>query len=188
MTPFVKIKKYPMFGFWDCLSKFVVGFAMPCIKSIITGHFKMFFRYVLYKQGNKVHYRNGFFHIGVVFVFVVMKGYVFAIIGINAGGGNNRAAKVTADVFYNSVGVTEIWFCIDIKPIFIFFVNGSFCFFERRTNTHFRFIEKSGLKSFAKIGIVKVFNNSPKAVIGEATLCKETMDVRIPFKRSAESM
>ena len=148
----------------------------------------MFFRYVLYKQGNKVHYRNRFFHIGVVFVFVVMKGYVFAIIGINAGGGNNRAAKVTADVFYNGVGVTEIWFCIDIKPIFVFFVNGSFRFFERRPDTHFQFIEKSGLESFAKIGIVKVLNNSPKAVVGEATLSKETMDVWIPFKRSAEGM
>ena len=148
----------------------------------------MFFRYVLYKQGNKVHYRNSFFHIGIVFVFIVMEGHIFPIIGINARGGNNGATKVTAYVFCNSVGVTEIWFCIDIKAIFIFFVNGSFRFFERRTDTHLEFIEKSGLESFAKISIVKVFNNSPKAVIGETAFCKETMNVRIPFKRSAEGM
>ena len=53
---------------------------------------------------------------------IVVKSYRFTIIGINARGGNNGAAKVTADVFYNSVGVTEVWFCIDIKPIFVFFL------------------------------------------------------------------
>ena len=98
----------------------------------------MFFRYVLDEQGNKVHYRNCFFHIGIVFVFIVMEGYVFTIIGINAGGGNNGATKVTADVFYNGVGVTEIWFCIDIKPIFVFFVNGSFRFDPIRTSSSLR--------------------------------------------------
>ena len=161
---------------------------MPCIKSIITGHFKMFFRYVLYKQGNKVHYRNGFFHIGVVFVFVVMKGYVFAIIGINARGGNDRSSEISANIFHNHGRLAFVRFCINVKTVPVITVNGSFHFFERRTNTPLQFIEKSGLKSFAKIGIVKVFNNSPKAVIGEATFCKETMDVRIPFKRSAEGM
>lgn len=161
---------------------------MSCIESVITCHLEMLFRYVLNKQGNKVHYRNRFFHVGIVFVLIVVEGHVFPIIGINAGSGNNRTSEVTADVFYNSVDVTEIWFCIDIKTIFIFFVNGSFCFLERRTDTSFQLIQKSSLESFAKIGIVKVLNNSPEAVIGEAALCKKTMDVRIPFKRSAEGM
>ncbi len=148
-----------MFEFRNCPAELFVRFAVSCVESIITCHFEVFFRYVLDEQGNKVHYRNCFLHIGIVFVFIVMEGHVFLIIGINARGGNNGATKVTADVFYNSVGVTEIWFCIDIKPVFIFFVNGSLRFFERRTNTHFQFIEKRGLESFTKIGIVKVFNN-----------------------------
>lgn len=70
----------------------------------------MFFRYVLDKQGNKVHYRNRFLHVGIILVFVVVEGHVFPIIGINSRGGNNGAAKITADVFYNSVNITEISF------------------------------------------------------------------------------
>ena len=148
----------------------------------------MFFRYVLDKQGNKVHYRNRFFYVRIIFVFIIVEGHVFPIIGINSRSGNNRATKVTADVFYNSVSITEIWFSIHIKTIFIFFVDGSFAFFEGRTDTQFQLIEKSGLKSFTKIGVIKVLNNSPEAVIGEAALGKETMDVWIPFQRSAKSM
>ena len=129
-----------MLGFRDCPAELLVRFAVPCIEPIITCHFEMFFRYVLNKQGNKVHYRNCFFHIGVIFVLIVMEGHVFPIIGINTGSGDNRAAEVTADVFYNSVGVTEVWFCIDIKTVFIFSVNGSFRFSERRTDTSFQLI------------------------------------------------
>lgn len=148
----------------------------------------MFFGYVLDEQGNKVHYGNCFFHIGIVFVFIVVEGHVFPIIGINAGSGNNGTAEVTADVFYNSVRVTEIWFCIDIKTVFIFFVYGSLCLFERRTDTLFQLIQKCSLESLAKIGIVKVLNNPPEAVIRESTLGKEAMNVGIPFQRSAEGM
>ena len=42
------------------------------------------FRYMLYEQGNEVHDRNRFFHIGIIFVFIVVEGDVLTIIGINA--------------------------------------------------------------------------------------------------------
>lgn len=113
---------------------------MPCIESVITSHLEIFFRYVLDEQGNKVHDRNRFFHVRIIFVFNVVEGDVFPIIGIDARGGNNRPAEITADVFYNRVRVTEIWFCIDIKTVFIFSVNGSFCFFEGRPDTLFQCI------------------------------------------------
>ena len=148
----------------------------------------MFFRYVLDKQGDKVHYRDRFFDVGIVFVFIVVEGHIFPVIGIDAGGGNNRAAEITADVFYNSVSVTEIWFCIDIKTIFIFFVNSSFRFFERRTDTFFKFIQKCSLEGFTEIGVIKMLNNFPEAVIGESAFGKKTMDMGIPFQRSAEGM
>lgn len=82
----------------------------------------------------------------------------------------------------------EIGFGIDIEAIFVFFVNGSFYFFERRTDTCFEFIEEGGLESFTKKGVVKVLNDSPEAVIGEAALGKKTMDMWIPFERPAEGM
>ncbi len=100
----------------------------------------MLFGYMLDKQGDKVQYRERFFHIGIVFVLIVVEGHVITIIGINAGSGNDRTAEITADIFYNSIRVAEIWFGIDIETIFIFFVNGSFCFFERRTDTVFQSI------------------------------------------------
>lgn len=71
---------------------------------------------------------------------VVVEGDVIPIMGINAGGGNNRPAEVTADVFYNSASVAEIWFCIDIKTVFIFSVNGGFRLFEGSPDALFQFI------------------------------------------------
>ncbi len=162
--------------------------AVPCMESVITSHFEMFFRYVPDKQENKVHYRNRFFDAGAVFVLIVVEGHIFAIIGISTGGGNNRAAKITADVSYNSASVTGIWFCIDIETIFIFFVNGSLCFFERRTDTVFRFIQKGSLESFAKTGVIKVLDSSPEAVTGGSAFGKKTMDMGIPFRRPAKGM
>ena len=47
---------------------------------------------------------------------------------------------------------------------------------------------KSSLESFAEIGVVKVFNNSPEAVIGETTLGKKTMDMWISLQGSAKGM
>lgn len=62
-----------MLGFRDCPVEFLVRFAMPFIESVIACHLEMFFRYMLDKEGNKVHYRKRFFHIGIVFVFIIVK-------------------------------------------------------------------------------------------------------------------
>ncbi len=177
-----------MSGSGDCPAEIFIRFTVPCIETVITGHFEMLFRYMLDKQGNKVHGRERFFHVGIVFVFIVVEGHIFPIIGIDAGGSNNRAAEITADVFYNRVSVAEIWFGIDIETIFIFFVNGGFCFFERRTDTVFQFIQEGGLERFAEISIVEMFYNFPEAVIREGAFGKKAMDMGIPFQRPAESM
>lgn len=172
----------------DCPAEFLVGFPMPCIEPIITGHLEMLFRDMLDKEGNKVHDRESFFHIGIILVFVVVESHVTAIVRINTGGGNNRPAKVTADVFYDSVRVTEIWFGIDIETIFIFFVNGGFGLFKRRADTRFQLIQESGLESLPEIGIVEIFHNPPEAVIRETAFGKKTVDMGIPFERPAEGM
>lgn len=118
----------------DSPAEFLIGFPMPCIEPIITGHLEMLFRDMLDEEGNKVHDRESFFHIGIILVFIVVKSHMIAIVRINAGGGNNRASKVTADIFYDSVRVAEIRFGIDIETVFIFFVNGGFGLFKRRTD------------------------------------------------------
>lgn len=177
-----------MLEFRDCFAEVFVSFTVPCIESVITGHLEVLFRYMLDKQRNEVHYGNRFFNVGIVFMLIVVEGHVFTVIRINAGGGNDRTSKVAADVFYNSVNVAEIGFGIDIETVFVLFVNGSFCFFERRTDTFFQFMQECSLESFTKIGVVKVLNDPPEAVIGEAALSKKTMDMWIPFQRSAEGM
>ena len=56
------------------------------IEAAISDHFIMLFRDMLYKALNKVHNRKSFFHILVIFVSVVMKGYKVTVIVVNSGG------------------------------------------------------------------------------------------------------
>ena len=177
-----------MFGFKDSPAEFFIGFAVSCIEPVIPGHLEIFFRYMLNKQGNKVHNRKRFFHIRIIFMFIVMEGYILPIIGINAGRGNDRASEITTDVFYNGVSVAEIRFGIDIEPIFIFSVNGRLSFFERRADTFFQFVEEGGLESLVEVSVVEMFYDPPEAVIREAAFRKETVNMWIPFQGSAEGM
>ena len=90
---------------------------MPCIKPVITRHLEMLFRYMLDKQGNEILYRDSSFNIGIILVFVVMESHIFPIIGIDSGRGNDWPPKVAADVFDDSIGVTEIRFGIGVETI-----------------------------------------------------------------------
>ena len=119
---------------------------------------------------------------------VIVESDVTAIIGIDAGRGNNGAAEVAADVFYNAAGVTEVWLCIDIETVFIFFVDGSFRFFEGGADTGFQFIEEGSLEGLAEVGVVEVFHVAPGTVIRESAFGKEAVDMGIPFEGPAESM
>lgn len=161
---------------------------MPCIESVIPGHLEMFFRDMLDEKGNEIQYGNCFFHIGIILMFIVVESHIIAIVRINAGGGNDRTSKVTADVFYDRVSAAESWFGVDIEAIFIFFVNGSLGLFKRRTDMQFHFIQQGGLESFAEVSIAEVFHNLPEAVIGETAFGKETVDMGIPLEGSAEGM
>ena len=65
VTPFREIKEKLMFRPVD---RFIVGFVLftvSGIKTIVSCHFKVFFRYVLDEQFDKVHCRESFLHIGV---------------------------------------------------------------------------------------------------------------------------
>ncbi len=95
-------------------------------------------------------------------MFIVVESHIIAIVRINAGGGNDRTSKVTADVFYDRVSAAESWFGVDIEAIFIFFVNGSLGLFKRRTDMQFHFIQQGGLESFAEVSIAEVFHNLPE--------------------------
>lgn len=83
-APFIESQKDFVSGLWNYLMKRIIDIPVSCIKAIIAGHFKMLFRDMLDKQGNKVHYGKFFFNVGIVFVLIVVESHVFAIVGINA--------------------------------------------------------------------------------------------------------
>ena len=63
-----------------------------------------------------------------------------------------------------------------------------FHLFERRSNLVFQFIEKSSTESITEIVVVKMFYMTPEAIITVTTFGKKAVNVRIPFKISAERM
>ena len=75
----------------------------------------MFFRDMPDKALNKFHDRNGFFHILVIFMTVIMESYVLSVVTVDAGSSNHRPPEVTTDVFRNDFRVTFVWLGVDIK-------------------------------------------------------------------------
>lgn len=117
-----------------------IKFPPPGIESIIAGYLEMLFRDMLDQKLYKIQHGKRFFHIRVIFMLVIMKSHVFAIIGINSGRGDRGTSKISADIFYHSIRITKVWFCIDIKSFFILMVDGSFHFFKRRADLLLHFI------------------------------------------------
>ena len=63
-----------------------------------------------------------------------------------------------------------------------------FCFFKRRSDFVFHFIEKSRTESITEIVVIKVFYMTPESIITVAAFGKDTVDVWIPFEVAAKSM
>ena len=177
-----------VFGRMNCFAQGVVGFPMSCIKTIIACHFKVLFGDMLDQEFDKIDDGKFFLDISIILMTVIVENDIFTIIGIDTVKGNNRSSQIPADVFYNGIGITEIWFCVDIETVFIFAVNMGFGFLERWTDTFFHLIKKSGLKSLAEEPIMKMSDITPEAVIGETTFGDQTVDMWIPFQRAPEGM
>lgn len=64
--------------------KFLVNIPMSGIKTVIASHFKVFFRYMLDKEFDKINHRKCAFHIGIILVSVIVKGDILPIVRINA--------------------------------------------------------------------------------------------------------
>ena len=108
-------------------------FMMFCIKAIVTNHFEMLVRDMNNQALNKVDGRNAFGYSFVIFMPLVMKSDVDAIISINSGGGNNGTPQVSADIFDRNIRRTEIGFSSDIKAIRMVLINLIFEFMKRRS-------------------------------------------------------
>ena len=95
----------------------------------------MLFGDVLDKAFNEFKSRNGFLHICIIFMSVIVKSNRIPIVIINAGSCNNRSPQVASDVFGDNIRRTFVRLCIDIEAIFMIAVTGSFCFLEKEVES-----------------------------------------------------
>ena len=148
-SPLIKAVVDMMFAFGNGTIEFGINFSVTCINPTIPNHFKMFFRNVANETLDEFHSRNRFFYVLFILMPVVMESDHFTIVFINSGCGNDRATKITPNVFYNNSGIAEVGFGINIKTLLVFTITFRLHFFERRTDFGFHFIEQSRAKSIA---------------------------------------
>ena len=130
---------------------------------------------------DEVQSSDGFSNCLVVFVSGVMKGYIFAVIMINTGCGDNRSAEVSADVFNGDVRRAEIWLCTNIKTIGVFCVHFIFDFTKSGTNTEGELFKQHFAEGITKKVVIKVFDRTPGSDVASAAFRDEGMDMRIPL-------
>ncbi len=168
--------------------EFFVNLPMACINAAIADHFVMLFRYMPDEAFYEFHNGDGFLHVSVIFMPVVMEGDKTAIIFVNPGSGDNGTPQITPGVFYGGFWVTFVRFCIDVEAVLMFLVTAGFHFFEGRAGFFFHFIKKGGAESIAEVGIVEVIGIAPETIIAVTTFRNETVYVRVPFQIPAKGV
>ena len=149
-TPPVKTTESMPFFFRNSEMEFFINGTMSGIKAAITDHLEMFFRDVPDKAFDKIHDRNGFLNVLIIFVTIVMERDKITGIRIDPGSGNDRATKIPANIFGNSLRVTTVGFGINIEAVFMFQITTGRNFFKRRTDAEQHFLEESSTESIAK--------------------------------------
>ena len=107
---------------------------MPGIDAIVTDLLEMFFRDMLDEPANKIKGGDGLHNQFVILMAVIVEGDHVTIIFVNAGSGDDRAAKVAPNVFGDNLRVTFIRFGMDIEAIFMVSIDGGFHLFEVRAD------------------------------------------------------
>ena len=92
-TPPVKTTESMPFFFRNSEMEFFINGTMSGIKAAITDHLEMFFRDVPDKAFDKIHDRNGFLNVLIIFVTIVMERDKITGIRIDPGSGNDRRPR-----------------------------------------------------------------------------------------------
>lgn len=92
------------------MAEYVFLFMVSGIEPIVTKHFNMFFWDMNNQAFYKVRSRKALRDIFIIFMSDIVESHIFTVIFINAGSGNNRTYKVSADVFNGDIRSTEVWF------------------------------------------------------------------------------
>lgn len=161
---------------------------MSGIDTVITNHFEMFLRDMLYQPFNKIESRYGFGNKLVIFMAVIVESDHFTVVRINAGGSDNGSAEISADIFDDMLGITFMWFGINVEAVFRVGIDGGLNFFKGIADTRMEFIEQGGLKSVAEKNVVKVRFSAPNKRAANAAFRNKAMNVRIPFEIASKGM
>ena len=172
----------------DSSVEFLVNLPMAGINAAITDHFVMFFRDMLDETLYELHDRDGFFHIFAIFMAVVVKSDKIAIIIVNPGSGDDRAAEITADVLYNCFRIAFVWLGMHIEAIFMLPVALGFNLFKGSPDFCFHFIEERSPEGIAEEGVVKVIDIAPEAIIAVSAFRDEAVDMWVPFQVPAKGV
>lgn len=86
------------------------------------------------------------------------------------------------------MGFAFLGFCVNIEALFAFFINKSLCFLERLPDFMMEEIEKSGTKGVPEKSIVEMRNLTPGNMGTSGAFRNETVDMRVPVKRSAKGV
>ena len=168
--------------------EFLVYGPVPGIDASVTDHFEMFFRDMADEAIDEFQYRNGLFHIDIIFMAVVVESDSVPVIAINAGSSDDRSSKVTADILRHRFRITFVGFCIDIETILVVFIAGSFYLFKGRTEPALHFIKEGCAESIPEKSIVEVPYSTPVSVITVTPFGDQTMDVGVPLQVPSKSV
>lgn len=177
-----------MFFTGDGSVEFFVNLPVPRINAAITDHFVMLFGDMADEAFYELHNRDGFFHIFVIFMPVIMESDKVAIIFVNPGSGNYGPSEITSDIFYHGFGIAFVRLCIDIEAFLVFPVTACFYLFKRVADFVFHFIQKGSAERITEKSIVKVINITPKSVITVAAFRDQAVDVGVPLQIPAKGM
>lgn len=189
-TPTRERAESPLFFQRDGSSNTGVRLTVASIEAVISNHFEMFFRDVTDQSFDKVHGRDGFVDKTVVFVPVVMErdGIGILVVGINSGSSNDRATKITTDVFEDSRRAAFAAFGIDVETVLGVSVNRGLYPFKFGREHFLEQIQEDGLERFAEEGVVEVRDRAPETKLVDTAFGNKTVDMWIPFEVTAKGM
>ena len=145
-----------------------IDIPVPGINPAIADHFEMLFRDVPDEPGNEFHGRDRLLDIFLILVAVVVKRDKAAIVPVDPGSCNDRASQIPPDIFDYGSGVAFIRFGINIKAFFVIVVTGSLRPFEGGADYRFHLIKECRTEGVAEVGIAKVIDITPKAIVAVA--------------------
>ena len=113
---------------------------------------------------------------------------IFAVITVDSGGRNYRAAEITANVFEGGFRITFCGFGINIKAVFVSGVTFGLDGLKGISKVGMQFVKERSAESVAQVSIVKMMDMSPKFIITVSTFRDKAVNVRIPFQVPAEGV